>query len=141
MIGAALKNFKKLIKVPRTQQSKKQKVRTNHSHAPPPNRRFLISTHQAEIDPQVNITRHSCCSPQLWRRSGTLAWVVPATTLPKSTPKVSFTHKNRPAQPFPPPKKIEDFSHPRACAETRRNSPFPSWEQRALRPGHLIRHN
>ena len=53
---------KKLIKVPRTQQSKKQKVRTNHSHAPPPNRQFPISMHQAEIDPQVNITRHSCCS-------------------------------------------------------------------------------
>ena len=39
---------------------------------------------------------------QLWRRSGTLAWVVPATTSPKSNPKVGFTHKNRPAQPFPP---------------------------------------
>jgi len=41
LIGAALKNFppqnqKKLVKVPRTQQSKRQKVRTNPSHAPPP---------------------------------------------------------------------------------------------------------
>jgi hypothetical protein len=57
---------KKLIKVPRMQQSKKQKVCTNEQRTtltpPPPNRRFPISTHQAEIDPQVNITQHSCCS-------------------------------------------------------------------------------
>ena len=37
-------------------------VPTNHISCPPPNRRFPISTRQAEIDPQVNITRHSCRS-------------------------------------------------------------------------------
>ena len=42
---------------------------------------------------------------------------------------------------FPPPKKIEDFLHRRARANTQPYSPFPLWEQRALRPGHLIRHN
>jgi hypothetical protein len=50
---------KKLVKVPHTQQSKKQKVQTNHSHTPPPpNCRFPISMHRAEIDPGANILRH-----------------------------------------------------------------------------------
>ncbi len=57
-IGAALENIlacKRKKKfwfhhVPSTQQSKRQKVRMNRSHAPPPNRRFPISTRQAEIE-------------------------------------------------------------------------------------------
>ena len=53
---------KKLVKVPRAQQSKRQKVSTNHSLTLHPNCQFQISTRQAEIDPQVNITRHSCRS-------------------------------------------------------------------------------
>jgi hypothetical protein len=57
-IGAALeispsRTRKKTTLVPRTQQ-KRQKEQTNHISRPPPNCRFPISTHQAEIDPQVN---------------------------------------------------------------------------------------
>jgi len=51
---------KKLVKVPRTQEKKKKKLRTNPSHAPPSNRRFPISTHRAEIEGQVDITRQKC---------------------------------------------------------------------------------
>ena len=96
---------KKLIKVPRTQQSKKQKVRTNHSHTPPQIADFRSQRIKRKLTPRSILRDIHVALSQLWRRSGTLAWVVPATTSPKSTPKVGFTHKNRPAQPFPPPKK------------------------------------
>ena len=113
---------KKLIKVPRMQQSKKQKVCTNEQRTtltPPPQiADFRSQRIKRKLTPRSILRNIHVALSQLWRRCGMLAWVVPATTSPKSTPKVGFTHKNRPAQPFSPPNKIEDFLHRRACANT-----------------------
>jgi hypothetical protein len=80
---------------------------TNHSHTPPQIADFRSQRIKRKLTPRSILRDIHDALSQLWRRSGT--WVVPATTLPKSTPKVGFTHKNRPAQPFPPPKKNRGF--------------------------------
>ena len=56
---------------------------TNHSHAPPQIADFRSQRIKQKLTPRSILRDIHVALSQLWRRSGTLAWVVPATTSPK----------------------------------------------------------
>ena len=81
------------------------------AHAPPPNRQFPISTHQAEIDPQVNITRHSCCSLPALATYWHVGVGCACHYIAKIYPQGRFYPQKSTCTAIPPPKKIEYFLH------------------------------